>query len=458
MLSDEERRFMERVSLIAALDHSGRAGNGFFLTLFDQHPEVLTCPWMHYTYSYLITALGEDAYIDPEKAAGYWPHNSYFRFAYCELSEEISRVLVKFGGDPSAALDRSIVRETFGRLLHSSPRLTRKELVLFTYMAFARGAGRDLKGISHILVSDAVSLRSENPLNGFSGRIIAAIRSDFPDARIIGLVRDPRATFASCRHQFVNANGNMYGYRPGNALSALANLAKARLTPSDCAFLYWILYFAAAARTIFRIRTESQGRFMFVRNEDLNLDFQPTLLRICSWLGIGMAPEWLVPGYAPTMVGSRWRGTGAYNNRYQDKHDGPLKNDSDDVAQTVTGPNAYVTQRWRKRLAPREIRILQFLFREEMEYFGYPAHPPRTAPQAAPAIAKDILLPFLGELPSIGWIALGAKSGTGEMLKRIFYSLTFPPFYLVSRLVLLRLAFAGRFFGLRGCHTGESCK
>lgn len=443
-LDAEARSFFDRVNLIAALDHSGRAGNGFFLTVFDQHPELLTCAWMHYSYSYILTEFGRTEGIDSARAREVWTRKSYFRFVYNDLDRDLAEKLISFGGDPSAQVDRPRVRAVFDRLILARPTVTAKELLLYTYWSYGVGAGRDLSRTRYIMVSDAVSLRTESPKDGFSGRILEAIRKDFPEARIISLVRDPRATFASCRHQFVNANGNMYGLKPGNAPARLLALLRARLTPDECAWLYWFMYFAAAARTVFRLRQAWPGRFLFVRNEDLNLDFLPTAGSICAWLGIGESPQWRQPGYAPTMAGRPWTGTGAYNSRYQKKRHGPLKNDDQNVADKVTGPNAYVTERWRSRMAPHEIRLVDYLFGEEMRTFGYG---PKEGAGTALGAALRVLKPFKGELPTWAWITEGRHDGPAEIGRRLFYAACFPPYYAASRLAFWTLL-AGRFFGL----------
>ena len=51
---DRYEDFSKKVNLMLLIDHAGRAGNVFFLTIFDNHPEVISCPWIHYIYSYII--------------------------------------------------------------------------------------------------------------------------------------------------------------------------------------------------------------------------------------------------------------------------------------------------------------------------------------------------------------------------------------------------------------------
>lgn len=57
--------------------------------------------------------------------------------------------------------------------------------------------------------------------------------------------------------------------------------------------------------------------------------------------------DWDCDDYSPTMLGHPWKKTVAYSNRYPTMHTGPLQNDSDRISQKVTGPNLYVTERWK---------------------------------------------------------------------------------------------------------------
>ena len=64
----EFKNFSMQVNLLMVIDHAGRAGNGFFQTIFDSHPQVLACPWMHYVYSYLQSEYGDAEQLDTQAA------------------------------------------------------------------------------------------------------------------------------------------------------------------------------------------------------------------------------------------------------------------------------------------------------------------------------------------------------------------------------------------------------
>ena len=51
---DQLKDFLKNVRPLYVTDHADRAGNGFFQTLFDEHPEVLSIPLIHYCTFYFI--------------------------------------------------------------------------------------------------------------------------------------------------------------------------------------------------------------------------------------------------------------------------------------------------------------------------------------------------------------------------------------------------------------------
>lgn len=446
MNSTQIERFLKEVNIIEIFDHSGRAGNGFFLTIFDQHPEVLTCPWVHYIYSYVVTEFGEDEVLDSGKAHAFITERSYFKYVYNDLDEDLASQITKMGGDPSSEVDRYKVRNFFDSRLFEGKTITRKNLILTAYLAYALGVNRDIEQIKYVLVSDAVSLRYENVLKGFTGKVIEAVKKDFDNPKCISLVRDPRANFASNRHQFVNSLGNIYGIRFGNYFSELKRLLFQDFSMYyGCVFLFWTSFFVSAARTIYSFKKKYKQYFITIRNEDLNTKFIDTMKVICEWLNISLLKEWSQKDYTPTMVGKPWGGTGAYNNRYQTNLYGLLKNDPPEVSSKVTGPNVYVTQRWKSRMGKNEIKLMEILFREEMADLSYDFSYYKDKKYGALWFIGNLILPFKGELPTLKWIKNGKNLGVKEVFQRLFYCVSFPPFYILSRIIFMKLYFTGFF-------------
>ena len=76
-IAKEFRNFSNRTNLLLLIDHSGRAGNGFFMTTFDNHPEVLSCPLMHYMYSYANALFGRKKTISSSQVIRKWTEEYY---------------------------------------------------------------------------------------------------------------------------------------------------------------------------------------------------------------------------------------------------------------------------------------------------------------------------------------------------------------------------------------------
>jgi hypothetical protein len=429
----EFKDFLKNVCPLYVIDHAGRAGNGFFQTLFDEHPEVLSIPWIHYCTSYFVTEFGDENQVESRKAHEFWSTKSYFRFFYAELSKEDYRIVHRFGGNPETPIDRLKIRQTFDQIILRKNSASRKEVIYASFYAIAIALGRDVEKIKFLVLTDSISLRSESVFRGFSGCIIDYALKDTANARFIHLIRDPRAGFASTNHQFVNQLGNMYALDLQNARDKFMQLIRCQLSmESPFVFGFWILYFLQTFRAIERKKKENQERFVTVRNEDLNLHFVRTIKNITQKLNVAYNLDWDCDDYSPTMLGHPWKGTGGYSNRYQTMHTGPLQNDSDKISQKVTGPNLYVTERWKKRLSKNEKKVLDYYFAEEIMAYKYNfiLSDPDT-PEFA-SYKWEILKPLRGEIPSFKWLYIH-KKGLTETVNRVFYYFALPIFYSLSR-------------------------
>lgn len=434
----------QRVNLAAVIDSSGRGGNLFFLTLFDLHPEIACCPLVQYSYSYILAEFGKLREIDAMVAHSFITQKSYFRMIYNELRRDDAILYERMGGDIDDNLNRESIRQIVDAYFLTNKKVTRREILAVPLVAHALVRGVDPENLKYILIGDAISKREEDVCIGFSGSIIDSIVDDFPDAKIFRLVRDPRSTFASPRHQYVNSLGNMYAIKPHNYFSRLWTLISGVLTPDNsCVYLYWLLYIKQTERAIIVKENQYSILFKVVKNEDLNLFFTKTIKEIASWLGVRVISSWESENFKPTVNGAEWRGAGAYNSRYQRVTSGLLANDPPDISRKVTGPNEYVTRRWKKRLNKQEIILIEYLFADELKKYSYDFLSPKIPYPVLDNIIFKIIGPFEGELPTIKWIKTGFSLGLREGAHRLFYSISFPPFYLVSRLKFLYLHFKG---------------
>ena len=180
---------------------------------------------------------------------------------------------------------------------------------------------------------DAGGTRPDKPLvvKETSLEIYAAeVRSIFPSAKFIHLVRDPRDNFAA-----INAGVAKYYSKLGeNELESLASVVN-RVKIG--------LKFAEVNR-----RTFGQDNYLVLHFEELVSAPEVTLRKVASFLGIQYVPEMLTP----TILGAPQAGN---------SHDG----------QALFSISSGNVGRWRERISSSEAQILEFFLSEEMEKFGY---------------------------------------------------------------------------------------
>lgn len=444
--------FKNNTNLIFVVDHAGRAGNGFFQTIFDLHPEVIVCPWIHYLYSYIIEEFGDKNIIKSIDAWNFIKNSHYFACVYHDLEVEHTsffrtssktfssrEFITKMGGDANVDLNRSLLRKLFDSILLSSDNISRHDLLCAIYYSYAISAKREIRDIKYIMTADSISTRKEFALNGFSAEIIDTVVLDFPSVKIIHLERDPRAGIASTNHQFINSLGNMYGLHFGNFWKRLIRLIRMDFD-WDCVFVFgfWLLYYRQTYESIMKKREVYKDLFITVRNEDLNLDFNNTMKKLSAKIEISMLKTW-TDKFQPTMLGSLWKGTGAYNSNYQENKFGPLENDSDDLAKKAIGPNAHVTKRWKSKLSKTEIFIIESLLAPELKFFDYDFMYWNDNFSNNKRLKRLLWFPLSGELPKLTWVLKSRHFGIKEFFNRIFYIFFFPIFYIFSRIIFLRI-------------------
>jgi len=438
-------KFCTGVNLVFVLDHGGRAGSNFFQCLFDAHEELIICPLVHYVYSYLHSIFGDKDEVYLQEAHEFIAHTSYFRFLYHDLEGEYKEIVRKIGGDETAPFDRVYFRSLVDDLFAGEGMITRRDIITRAYAAYALCRGFDLKKVKYIGFNDAISTRGEDLRKGFSASTLDKALQDFPDVVYLPLLRDPRAQYASTRHQMVNEFGNNYGLRPGNWLQTWKRLWNNDISLDHGPAHFCLMYQVAAFRALIKKWREGKGRWLFLRNEDFNTNFVPTMTALCKQLNIEPDLEWLEKGddYKARMMGRPWAGTGAYSSRYQKVTNGPLSNDKPEDVVKMVGPNKYVTERWKTRIPRYEQAILEGLFHHEIQYFRYPVIIPDDEKVSWKIILKQFL-PWSGEWPTFKW--LFANTNKTEANARLFYFLTVWPLYLLSRYKLFIYAARDQFF------------
>lgn len=437
--------FSNSVNLIFTLDHSGRNGNGFFQTIFDENSQVLSLPWLHYVYSYFINQFGDKEILTREDALSFINSNQYLQlFFRLKLTAANVDLLKRMGACQNVRLNRVLAKKSLNALI--ADQVSRKSLFLSIYYSIAVGLGRDTSSIKYFIMTDSISLRSENVLSGYKGLILDLVQRDFADFKFVHLIRDPRAGFASSVQQFTNQNGNSYAIRHENLGVSLNNLIKGKFDwDSSWVFGFWMLYFFQTFRAVQAASNRLNVQRITVKNEVLNLDFKSGTANLCSLLQIERSPRWN-NGFTPTMFGKDWRGAGAYNPLYVRVDCPILKYDkSEDIARSAA-PNKIVTTRWKTRLKGNEQKLVEILFGEELREYGYPyTLRKRARLYKFLYFLTMIWLPVSGEIPRFGWwIDIRSVTKKTGLFTRLIL-ITFGPFLYV----FWRLAFLYRLFQLK---------
>ena len=145
----------------------------------------------------------------------------------------------------------------------------------------------------------------------------------YPDAKLIQIVRDPRAVFASRRRRLVNRFGSH--------------------TKAHRLVREW----NESSRQITRLR-ERSGNYLLIRYEDLLQNSRKVIKQICRFTGISFLPVLL----QPTFGGRPWAGNSTFGEAFQGIESQPL-------------------DRWKTELTADEIWWVEYHCREGMAITGY---------------------------------------------------------------------------------------
>ena len=131
----------------------------------------------------------------------------------------------------------------------------------------------------------------------------------------------------------------------------------------------------------------------------------------------------------------------AYSDRFVGFKDGPLENETEAKA-CLPGPNLEVTQRWKKRLPIREVKLVESIYYNEMEDSGYEFQFVLDQRDRLKALLWNTL-PLHGEIPRLHWWITGWKNGR-EATKKIIFIFLFPFSFVLSRTLLVYLYMSGK--------------
>ena len=160
-----------------------------------------------------------------------------------------------------------------------------------------------------------------------------------PDARVVELVRDPRAALSSRKHRRTD--------EWLDAKEAQENVAPDRTTNYDTLIdSYMWKESIDSARDA---RRDFPGRVLSVRYEDMVSDPETTIHAICRFLDLPFQPDFLEVGW--------------------------INATSKTARSAGDGISKAAVNRWKENLTPEEIFVCQMALRSELREFGYDAAP-----------------------------------------------------------------------------------
>lgn len=164
---------------------------------------------------------------------------------------------------------------------------------------------------------------------------IEQILRHMPEARFVEMVRDPRDILVSKQVRKETDWAQQYGTRTGDRLQASKGYDPLRDS------LAW----KSAIRAGNRASVANPGKVLRVRYEDLAVNPQTEIRRICDFLGITMDASMMDVGWSNTTAKSR-----------QDKQ---------------TGIDTSAVSKWRNQLSSDVVATCQWLCSQEMSALGY---------------------------------------------------------------------------------------
>ena len=185
--------------------------------------------------------------------------------------------------------------------------------------------------------------------------MIRNAKNDFPNCKLVSLIRDPRASITSLTYEYVSRNGNPYGFRSGNILSLLKLLFKGHFArDKPFVFGFWILYHKNVYSQLNKLRS-NYPNMIIIRNEDINTNFIGSLRIICKKLNVGFSNSWMRNDYKPTFMKSPWQINSKISNIDYEK----------------TTPNILMNNRWINKLNEHSIVTIEWLLQKPLIKYDY---------------------------------------------------------------------------------------
>jgi len=170
---------------------------------------------------------------------------------------------------------------------------------------------------------------------------IADIFEAFPNAKVVYIIRDPRAVVASYRD--FKSHGEF-----SDEMRKAFEADEERARRSYHVYIISLMWRSAVRAGREAVARFGEDRVRIIRYEDLVGDSENVLKSLSTFLNLE---------YAPSML------------------EVAMNNSSYNRVDVATGISSAAVKRWLKKLTPREIAAIQKRCRSEMKYYGYDLEP-----------------------------------------------------------------------------------
>ena len=119
---------------------------------------------------------------------------------------------------------------------------------------------------------------------------------------------------------------NNYDYKISSFFQKFFNLLLKKYKSFDAPANFFIFYQYIAFYSLLKKYENSNDKWIFIKNEDLNLNFLETIKNSVK-ININFCQDWDSSNYKIKMMGKEWNGTRAYNSNYNPNKSKILSNE-----------------------------------------------------------------------------------------------------------------------------------
>jgi choline kinase len=273
-----------RVESVVAVQNWGRSGSTFVQSLFDDHPQVLSTPNFYSRRFYMVWAYDLAGRPEAERVEAFL---EAFRQWWDSSLVDASAGLHRLGAARRelAGVERSKLEGYLRAAFPPGRPVTRRNLFEAAHLAYALARGQRLA---------ETGLQILFPIHGEPRAVACALLEDFPEARFLHTVRDPRTNVASTLAHYKVNNFDLRFDPVEATLLALFGQQMRR---------YGRLHTAFADRPYLPyLAVDDRARLL--RLEELHGAGRTLLDAVCAWLGL----EW-----SDRLLDSTWDGKPWWN-------------------------------------------------------------------------------------------------------------------------------------------------